>query len=421
MAWIVHALDFSMRNQLAEGVRLVARSLFNRAADIERAQQAMAAGQVGVVGPGMPAPLNYTPGTPPPYGDIGDGTTAPQFDPEQLRGLSHLLHATADEVSNFARTIDAPAPLTRHSPRRRHRRRRVRRRRSVPSLPTPKPPSASPGVLGDRQPAPQRRQRPRQARRRHDAYRDEPLASTTIDLGIVGRAAGGGAAAIATGADAAADQVPQPPVEEQQRDAEALARDYPPDKVLDDPRELQKLATELEKHEGHEAFAARFVEKFGATNLTAVPRTLQAWQNGWQIGRETSTPNQRNLFYGKPQREPTKQDIESVLYAFSGTLATATHRSPKLETELDKLANTKDPLALSWLLSDHNAHFDADFLVDAFEHGVKDVILKEASDNYLAWCDQPWNTIAERAHRMADKATAEMHQCMTEIGWIESS
>ncbi len=389
MGWIAHALDFWMRNQLAEGMRLVARSLFNRAADIERAQQAMAAGQVGVVGPGIPAPLNYAPGTPPSYGSIGGPGVVPEMNGQEVRGLSHLLLATADDVLNFGRTVEAaldPPPAPPPPP-------------GAPPTVSPVPPDADAAVGFPHaylEIATQLRNAASDLARRADEWllgEDASLPGmASVDLGVM-NAAAQGAAAVATSSGAAADQaqapgvptatpedqVPQPPVEEQQRDAEALARDYPPDKVLDDPRELKKLAAELDKHQGHEAFAARFVEKFGAKNVLAVPRALQAWQNGWEKGQHTLGPGQRSLPFGKPQPEATKEDIESVLYGFSGTLATATrseHFDQKVE---DQILATKDPLALSWLLSDHDAHFDADFLVEAFEHGVKDVILKEAS------------------------------------------
>ncbi|MGH8974729.1 MAG: hypothetical protein ACRD0C_16200, partial [Acidimicrobiia bacterium] len=394
LGWMQHGLDFWVRNQLAEGVRLVAKSLADRVAAIEQAQAAMAAGQVGVVGPSAPTPLNYVPGTPPPYGQIGGGPNN-EFKSEGMRKLSQLLGQTADgAVIDFNRTLRDALVLPPMPP-------------PPPGAPppvSPLPPDAE-AVVGNPNTAgpgnvylaiaQELRNAAADVAKRLDALRifEEPMETTVVDLGLVDTAARG-ATAVATASDTAADQaqapaaatgeppVDQPPVEEQQRDADALAKDYPPDEVLDDPRELQKLAKELEKHEGQEAFAARFVEKFGAKNVMAVPRALQAWQNGWQKGR-TLGPNQRSLPYGEPQPEPSKEDIEGVLYGFSGTLATATH-SDDLSREAKNTILTKDPLALSWLLSDHDAHFDADFLVEAFEHGVKDVILKEASLSGIA-------------------------------------
>ncbi len=72
------------------------------------------------------------------------------------------------------------------------------------------------------------------------------------------------------------------------------------------------------------------------------------------------------------------------MFSFSATLATSTHYegSQKLEEELKELAGAEqDPLALSWLLTNRDADFDADFLFAAFDTGVKKIVEWEAREN----------------------------------------
>jgi hypothetical protein len=74
-----------------------------RAAELERAAQA------------PPARLNYSPGRPPQYGDIGGGASN-KFNKERMAELARLLESTADgAVIDFARNLRAaleppPAP-----------------------------------------------------------------------------------------------------------------------------------------------------------------------------------------------------------------------------------------------------------------------------------------------------------------------
>jgi hypothetical protein len=106
--WMQFALDGWVRNQLAQGIRLVAESLANRAAEIDRVAQAMvnSGGAIPMAQPAPPAPLNYSPGRPPQYGDIGGGSSNNKFNHERMKELARLLESTADgPVIEFARSL----------------------------------------------------------------------------------------------------------------------------------------------------------------------------------------------------------------------------------------------------------------------------------------------------------------------------
>jgi hypothetical protein len=399
LGWMQHAMDFWVRNQLAEGVRLVAKSLADRVAAIEQAQAAMAAGQIGVVGPAAPTPLNYVPGAPPPYGQIGGGPNN-QFKTDGMRRLSQLLGQTADQaVIDFNRKLrDAlvPPPMPPPPP-------------GAPPPISPLPPDAeavvgNPNTLGPGNVylaiAQELRNAAADIDKRADTLRllEAPMETATIDLGGITATAGAAGAAVQSSTDAltgAQAPIPDtattpekpPPTQEEidraKAEGEDLAKQALKDEVLDDPEELKEVAKELEKHKddpAYETYCAAFVKRFGPENTVRVSRTLQAWQYGWEGGAHQVTPPERNLPYGKADKKPSDQDIEGVLYSFSATLATASRYDgdPNIDKELDQIADTNDPLALSWLLTNHDAEFDADFLVKAFDNGVKDVIKHEA-------------------------------------------
>lgn len=380
--WLVQSLDFWVRNQLAEGLRLVARSLFDRAAAVEQAAaQMLATGQVTVAPPAMPAPLNYSPGTPPQYGDIGGGGTNTYNVPE-MRNLSRLLLATADEVMNFARTLDL----------------------ALQPPPAPPPPPGSPPPINPLPPdteavvgypqtyleiANQLRNAAMDVAKRADIVmaNEEPLPTATNDLGIVDRAASG-AAAQAIASDPAADQAADaaqrpaekpPPTEEEIRvareEGEKLAAKALHDKALEDPKELKEIAKELEAHRNDPAagaYAAAFVKKFGPKNMLALPRAVHSFQTG--VAREPKSAWEQAT---RPPPSATAEDKEDILYAFSATLATASHSDALDQRVEDQIFDTDDKLALAWLLANPNADFDADFLVRAFEAGVMEQIKNE--------------------------------------------
>ncbi len=284
--WMVEALDFWVRNQLAEGLRLVARVLFDRAAAVEQAAaQMLATGQVTVAPPAMPAPLNYTPGTPPLYGDIGGGAGKNDYSVPEMRNLSQLLQATADEVMNFARTLDQalqPPPAPPPPP-------------GTPPPINPLPPDAD-AVVGYPQTyleiANQLRNAAMDVAKRADAVMacEGPMDTATIDLGMADTALERGdrpghllrhslpAGLRPRRPHRHPDQLPRlprtrsrPPPPRRSNAARdkgtALAEEALTKNVLNHPEDLQKIAQELDAHKGDpaaEAYAAAFVEKFGA-------------------------------------------------------------------------------------------------------------------------------------------------------------
>jgi hypothetical protein len=382
MGWIGQAMDFWVRNQLAEGLRLVARSLFDRAAAVEQAaQQMLATGQVTVAPPALPAPLNYTPGTPPQYGNIGGGENN-TFNVPEMRNLSSLLLATADEVMNFARTLDQalqPPPAPPPPP-------------GTPPPINPLPPDAE-AVVGYPQVyleiANQLRSAAMDVAKRADLVMaaEGPMETVTYDLGLADSAASG-AAAQATSSDSAAGQAagaaqqPEekpPPTEEEIRiareEGEKLAAKALDEKALEDPKKLKEIAKELEAHKNDpaaEAYAAAFVKKFRPKNMLAIPPAVHSFQTG--ESREPKTAWERAT---RPPPSATTEEKEDILFAFSATLATASQSEEFDQKVEDEIFATDDKLALAWLLANPNADFDADFLVRAFEEGVIEQIQDE--------------------------------------------
>jgi hypothetical protein len=188
--------------------------------------------------------------------------------------------------------------------------------------------------------------------------------------------------------EAQAPEPPQPSVEEQKAEAERLVKEYPPDKVLKDPRKLQALAQKLDEHQGREAFSARFIEKFGAKKFLEVPRTLQAWEHRRVYVPGAQPPaHEKYLDPDKVRDEPKPGEVEGILYAFSATLATTSTSddlTEKQQDALDDIVKAKDALALSWLLTDNKHQFDKEFLLKSFEH-VKKSITDEAAAAANNW------------------------------------
>src|SRR5687767_6119884 len=105
LAWLQMAVDMWVRNNLATGIRLVAESLQKRADQVNQAANAMATGAASSVTIPPPAPLNYSPGRPPRYGEIGGGPQS-KFNPDRMTELAQLLETTADDaVITFGRGL----------------------------------------------------------------------------------------------------------------------------------------------------------------------------------------------------------------------------------------------------------------------------------------------------------------------------
>ncbi|MGH9000870.1 MAG: hypothetical protein ACRDY7_15930, partial [Acidimicrobiia bacterium] len=333
--------------------------------------------------PAPPARLNYHLPHVPGFGNIGGGTN-PQMDPERVKLLARKLAGVADHgfggPGGFARRLEEA--LT----------------------PPPAPPGLAPGTPPPINPLPpdaadatghphayrQITQGLRDAAadltRRADAMAElaEPMGSATVDAGLFSRftamAARAAEAGAAPGAALTSPGGSGPPAmspDEAAAAIDALAAEYPPvGEVLDDPRLLTRLAADIAPHRHDPHFAAGFVERFGAENLVAVPRTLQAWQYGRVAGRPLFD-HERGLPSEHLERRPTDQEHRGILYAFSATLATATNSDSLDDDVRDDVTATDDPLALSWLLTNHDIGFDTEFLLKAFEH-VKVIVQAEA-------------------------------------------
>lgn len=413
LAWLQFAVDGWVRNQLATGVRLVAESLQKRAEQINSAAQAMAAGTATTVSVPPPTPLNYTPGRPPPYGDIGGGAQS-KFNPDGMTELAKMLEVAADDtVITFGRGLRSalepplPPPAAPGAP--------------PPISPLPPdaaaavgdPASSSPGANAYLALADELHRAADDITRRVRALRlvDEPLPTATLDPNLVSNVTAG-TTALVSGSETAEQQAAAPdtptanpeyrdpaPVDEKppptqqeiedaQREGDALADRAIKEDVLNHPGKMAEIVKEMNegrKGPAAEAYAAAFVEKFGADRMRQVPRTLQAWQYNYTAANPGASyhPPKHTLPLGEPKRKPGDTEIEDILYSFSATLATASNAEgrPKLDKELDKLAHDeKDPLALSWLLTNRDAEFDADFLVGCFDSGVKKVIEWEARE-----------------------------------------
>lgn len=404
--WI-EALDAWMRNQLAGALDVVRQKVEAYVRDFDNAQQAFANGIPGVALPPSPPPVGAVPpNCPYPFlMDVPKGTN-PSMNPDLMRkGLANALGRAKEELHAFSAKLG-----------------------DVLTEPAPVP--GAPAVLG----APPTRHLPPDAKEaagvpnayqaievelekalhdvmdRAQTWEEAQAADTgpSLGSGLLGislQTARDAIARIEERSHAAAappESVPapspipeapeaqaaapnQPSPEEQKAEAEKLARDYPPDKVLKDPRKLQELAKKLDEHQGQQDFSARFIEKFGAKRLLEVPRTLQAWERKRVDPPGYSSPpppHEKTLSLEKVRDEPKEGEVEGILYAFSATLATTTtsdHLTEKQADVLDDIAKAKDALALSWLLTDNKHVFDTEFLVKSFEQ-VKQKIKDEATD-----------------------------------------
>jgi hypothetical protein len=396
--WI-GALDAWMRNQLVGALDAVRHKIEAYVRDFDNAQQAFANGIPGVALPPPPGPVGLTPPSCPyPFHlERAPGRTNPAMNPDLMRrGLGNALGRAKEELHAFSKRLGdvlsepAPvpgAPVVPGAPPMRHLPPDAREAAGVPA--------AYQAIEVELEKALQ------DILDRAQTWEDAQAADESPSLGggLLGLGLNDFRETIAkleelSGSEAQPIPVPQPtpeaqapapvqpPVEEQQAEADRLAKEYPPDKVLGDPRKLQELAQKLNEHPGQEAFAARFIEKFGANNFLQVPRTLQAWEHRRVYSGGMTPPNERYLSPDKVRDEPKPGEVEQILYAFSATLATTSTSEDLTEQQqdaLDEIVKAKDALALSWLLTDNKHVFDTEFLVQSFAH-VKKNIEDEARD-----------------------------------------
>jgi len=287
--WMQFALDGWVRNQLAQGIRLVADSLANRAAEIERAAQASVAsgGQIPMAAPPPPAPLNYSPGRPPQYGDIGGGASNNKFNTDRMTELVRLLESTADgAIIDFARSLRSalePPPAPPPPP-------------GAPPLISPLPPDAavaagdpgnsSPGAnaylaLADelRKAADDIQRRVRQL-----SVYDEPLPTATVDQNLMASVGASAAAGAENSGQAGSGAFIGPPAprsledldkaRKDGSDAAAKAADLMGERRFDrgDQETLINALADADKHADDPAYALAFMDRF-------VPDGLKAWCN----------------------------------------------------------------------------------------------------------------------------------------------
>ena len=408
--WI-GSLDAWMRNQLVGALDAVRHKIEAYVRDFDNAQQAFANGIPGVALPPPPGPVGLTPpNCPYPFHlERAPGRTNPAMNPDLMRrGLGNALGKAKEELHEFSRrlgdVLSEPAPAP-NAP-------------AVPGAPPMRylPPDAkeAAGVTAAYQAIEVELEKALQdVLDRAQTWEDAQAADESPSLGggLLGLGLNDFRETIAKLEDLAKPEeplAPQPqttpeaqgpaPVDaapetpprtpEQQKDArdqaDALVKRYPPKTVLDDPKKLEELANELKNHQNDPDFTAQFVKGFGPNNLIAVPRKLQAWQNGWAWGdhRLTYLPSEvdsKGLPPNKVEPKGTKEQIEGILYSFSASLATASRSGHLSAKTQDDLFDTKDPNALSWLLTDPGAHFDAEFLTRAFDECVKGPIITAAA------------------------------------------
>lgn len=407
--WI-EVLDAWMRNQLVGALDAVRHKIEAYVRDFDNAQQAFANGIPGVALPPPPGPVGITPpNCPYPFHlERSPGRTNPAMNPDLMRrGLANSLGKAKEELHAFSRRLGdvlsepapaANAPVVPGAPPMRHLPPDAKEAAGVTAAyqaievelekalqdvldraqtwedaqAADESPSLGGGLLG----LGLNDFRETLAKLEELAKPDDPLAplpQTTLE------------AQAPAPVDSAPVTPPRTPEQQQEaRDqADALVKRYPPKKVLDDPKKLEELANELKKHQNDPDFTAQFVKGFGPNNLIAVPRKLQAWQNGWKWGDHLLTylPSEvepKGLPEHKTEPKGTKEQIEGILYSFSATLATASRSGQLSEKTQDDIFDTKDPNGLSWLLTDPGAHFDAEFLTRAFDECVKGPIITAA-------------------------------------------
>ena len=131
--------------------------------------------------------------------------------------------------------------------------------------------------------------------------------------------------------------------------------------------------------EALEAFSASFVESFGADNMSAVPRVIQAMEWSHVINNSFSIQDQRVLtdvaraFEGK---ELEQDPVEDLLAPFSLALANATYSGRLSRTTEEAIARDDDTWATAQLL--HTGRFGTRFLLDCFDKGVVEKISEDS-------------------------------------------
>lgn len=158
-----------------------------------------------------------------------------------------------------------------------------------------------------------------------------------------------------------------------------------------DPQQLIDLAATLKACENdgtgadiQRAFGAGFVNQFGASNMEAVPRVIQAmeWDRAIAFGNymppNTFLARDVAVKWLESDRSLHQNPVDDLLLPFSMLLANATY-SNRLNTKVtDQIADSGDTWATAALIS--HGKFNTPFLKECFQTGVVDKIVQESQD-----------------------------------------
>ena len=140
--------------------------------------------------------------------------------------------------------------------------------------------------------------------------------------------------------------------------------------------------------EALEAFSAGFVESFGAENMVAVPRVIQAMEWSNVISSGLSPPTDPRVLQDVAQEwfqdgnELEHDPVSDLLAPFSLALANATYSGRLSRTTEEAIAQSDDTWSTAQLV--HTGRFGKEFLLDVFEKGVVQRISDDSRYNLIA-------------------------------------
>jgi hypothetical protein len=134
-------------------------------------------------------------------------------------------------------------------------------------------------------------------------------------------------------------------------------------------------------------FSAGFVNQFGATRMSEIPRAIQALESSQQLAFNSSDTDPfllRDVAQLAQQQglEVHGDPLKDLLAPFSVALADATSAGLVTRTIEQKIASNRDSWSTAALLS-QGGHFGTPFLLDCFKSGVVDKIAQESPYHIL--------------------------------------
>lgn len=134
-------------------------------------------------------------------------------------------------------------------------------------------------------------------------------------------------------------------------------------------------------------FAAGFVNQFGATRMSEIPRAIQALESSRQLAFDL---NDTDPFVLRDMAQLAQQQglevhgnpLKDLLAPFSVALADATSAGVVTRTIEQKIASSEDSWSTAALLSQGD-HFGTPFLLDCFKSGVVDKIAQDSPYHIL--------------------------------------